>query len=741
MVHQLRAILYRSAVFLVISAGLFSPVEARKYAFLVGVSNYPNLEKRFQLSGPDNDVKLMMSVLQQWQVKKEDIRVLYSSNKKKPTKANIVSGLRELAANAGPDDFVYLYFAGHGSRQPARAGDSEEEDHLDEIFLPEDVGSWKDEIGAVERAITDNEINELITKIRSNGTFVWAVFDSCHSGTMLRSVNRIKWRKVDPTALGIPKAFKAMPSLNIPASPPLITSPKTSGNGSKKPGGFVAFYAAQSHELAPELKMPPHSSSPTSHGLFTYQLAQAMMTGGGLTYRQLGQVILQKYVQQGMRATTPLFEGTHLDAPMLGRTNQEVMHQWPVRLRGSRKRSLFIPAGELQNIGKGSVFALLENVSDSDDKAIGYAIADHVELFGAQLSPVAYGGRPVLDLAVLPRSSYARMIKPSFQFALSVARPDLATAKTDRERRVVTIIEQMVAEQKAGKTANGLQVQWQKAEAPADIHLVFSPGGEPQSATKGCARNHLWFVDRTGALICSGSKANLSFRLQTPSADFDHNVKQALGKWLSAIGKVRNLEQMVERFKGGRFSRKIKVKLLVKRAGERKEIVVDQSSRQPLAEGDTLRLEIANNSRSPVDLTILFVDSRFGITTLFPTRGRTNRIAAKGHINNIGGKITQDTLGLEGMIVIASKASAGSPVADFSFLSQQKLSRTKNVRSLGASRTQVDPQLATIQALFSAAAFGERGSASTRSVAGRKKTSRTPFKNVTIKSLRWMVGE
>ena len=130
---------------------------------------------------------------------------------------------------------------------------------------------------------------------------------------------------------------------------------------------------------------------------------------------------------------------------------------------------------------------------------------------------------------------------------------------------------------------------------------------------------------------------------------------------------------------------------MVKRAGQRKEVELDQSSRLPLHEGDALiRLDITNGSRAPVDLTILFVDSRFGITTLFPTRGRTNRIAAGSHIDNIGGKITRDTVGLEGMIVIASKAASGTPVADFSFLAQKKLSRRKNVRTVlkrfGASR-------------------------------------------------------
>ena len=228
----------------------------------------------------------------------------------------------------------------------------------------------------------------------------------------------------------------------------------------------MAFYAAQSHELAPELKMPPHAAKPKSHGLFTYQLAQAMMSGAGLSYRQLGQTILQNYVVQGMRATTPLFEGTHLDALMFGRINQGSNDQWPVRKRGGSKPSMFVPAGQLQQIGKGAIFALLAKVSDANDKALGYARANLVEIFGTKLVPIAYEDKPAIDIKALPRSTYARMIKPSFQFGLSVAMPRLRDAVSDRERRVAKIIEAMVAEQRADKNANGLQIKWQKPGRP-----------------------------------------------------------------------------------------------------------------------------------------------------------------------------------------------------------------------------------------------------------------------------------
>ena len=97
-----------------------------------------------------------------------------------------------------PDDFVYLHFSGHGSQAPA-LNDETELDGLDELFLPVDIGPWNDTVGAVENALLDDEIGEMIGAIRAKGATVWAVFDSCHSGTATRAsgpMRRLNWRTV-----------------------------------------------------------------------------------------------------------------------------------------------------------------------------------------------------------------------------------------------------------------------------------------------------------------------------------------------------------------------------------------------------------------------------------------------------------------------------------------------------------------------------------------------------------------
>ena len=515
---------------------------ARTYGLLVGVSDYPNLARRFQLKGPGNDVELMRKVLEQRGVAAGDIVLLRSGGQLRPTRSNIISALRQLAKKVKKGDFVYLHFAGHGSQQPAQPGDLDEGDGLDEIFLPEDVGKWQDSIGAVKNAITDNELNRLITAIRNRGAFIWAVFDSCHSGTMLRSVSRIKWRKVSANALGIPRERRkgrskkgSQPHFGQPSPLGSLAAMADVSGPSKTDvegrGGYVAFYAAQTNELAPELSLPPGLTPKRSHGMFSYALAEAITAAPDVSYRRLGQMILQKYVRQGMRATTPLIEGSHLDAPLFGQQNRPLQRQWPVALRGARKKRLYVPAGRLHKIGKGAVFAILKNAADRDEAAIGYARADLVELFGAQLSPIEYAGKKPLKLSSSLRSAYARVIKPAFAFSLKVALPEKTNAVTSRERRMLGAVKAFADRGgDKGGAKPGLQIEWVKAGQPADVRLAFTPARKTaqDAPAQPCPRNHLWFLDRSGALLCHGARKNMSFEIGQPSAAFDRNVAAGL---------------------------------------------------------------------------------------------------------------------------------------------------------------------------------------------------------------------
>lgn len=104
-----------------------------------------------------------------------------------------------------PGDFVTLHFSGHGAQAPT-PDPSTKLDGLDEPFPPVNTGPWSDGVGAVENALVDDEIGALIDGLRAMGADVWAVFDSCHSGSVTRAVETaeadVRTRQLPPEVLG-----------------------------------------------------------------------------------------------------------------------------------------------------------------------------------------------------------------------------------------------------------------------------------------------------------------------------------------------------------------------------------------------------------------------------------------------------------------------------------------------------------------------------------------------------------
>src|SRR5262245_59603050 len=100
-----------------------------RFALLVGVTKYPNLESRWNLAGGGNDCKLLKDVLtRRFKFPDDDyhVRVLTDEHGTKrpellPTKANIEREFKRLADKnlLKPDDQVVILLSGHGSQQEA----------------------------------------------------------------------------------------------------------------------------------------------------------------------------------------------------------------------------------------------------------------------------------------------------------------------------------------------------------------------------------------------------------------------------------------------------------------------------------------------------------------------------------------------------------------------------------------------------------------------------------------------
>ncbi|KAF8959332.1 caspase domain-containing protein [Flammula alnicola] len=199
------------------------PQQRRKLAFLIGV-NYSGRGERWRLKGPQADVVAMKTALigmglwdpfavitllvlilyrvkDVFQFSEEDIVVLSDcetvDDDHKPTQQNVMRELQRFVRRDLEADYVFV-FSGHSS-QRNEEGHRVEADGLEEYIIPCDaVTSENQPEFDEERIIPDKVLNEFLIQPLMNGSQLLAIFDSCHSGTLLNlrhyKCNRLgKW--------------------------------------------------------------------------------------------------------------------------------------------------------------------------------------------------------------------------------------------------------------------------------------------------------------------------------------------------------------------------------------------------------------------------------------------------------------------------------------------------------------------------------------------------------------------
>ncbi len=150
----------------------------QKSALLVGI-NY--VGSPYQLQGCINDVVNMQSFLVS-KYKYNNTTLITDNTPVKPTRVNILNGFTKLLNDARSGDTLFFHFSGHGT-QTADVNRDELEGY-DEAIVSSDL-----------RLIVDDELNTIIRKYLKRGVTLYAVFDSCHSGTVLD----LKYNYLDTT--------------------------------------------------------------------------------------------------------------------------------------------------------------------------------------------------------------------------------------------------------------------------------------------------------------------------------------------------------------------------------------------------------------------------------------------------------------------------------------------------------------------------------------------------------------
>lgn len=654
-------------VVLLSASGLFAK-ELR--ALIVGVSDYPNLGKDFQLEGPRNDVVRMRSVLERRGFAPQQITLLADgvAGAALPTRSNILSELDRLAKTAVKGDFVVLYFAGHGSQQPADRKTAEgraEADGLFEIFLPRDVGKWSGALGTVQNALVKTEMRDAVDRILAKGAFVWGVFDSCHSATMVRSGGDpgVRYRYVNPGDLGVPPAAldAALPDASktrggpgVPESPFIAVAPRAGV------GGSVFFYAAQTRESTPEMLLPKGHPDGKQFGLFGFMVMEALETGTPMTYRQMAQYVLTRYGAMNENRVTPLFSGTDLDKPVLMQ-EAPLVQQWKIE----RGRELVVLAGALAQLNEGTIVAVMADPLAKTEAAVGYLKLTQVGLAASTAVPLEYLGKPALAPEAIPRGGFARVVHVAPQYSLRVSVDAKDCAKPCMPLDVVNA--SRVAKPDSAPTV----ITWVDAPALGDVMLrvlsdriVLLP---PSLQGVNCAR--------------SASHCEQGSVLLADPADraVDRGLRDKLADSLQAVARTTNLLRIAAQLAGaGRSNSQPEVAMkLIAKDGKERAYAAGQVPM--LHAGDRISVTLRNKGSAAVDATMLYVDARYGINVLFPAgAGSSNRLEP-GAVYDFDVDINDDTVGLERMMTIGVAAEKNQERADFSFLGQSSLVRARGV--------------------------------------------------------------
>ena len=680
MLKLLRVGLLAATTMVAAGTMLAAPAMARtNHAVLVAVSAYPGLLPKASLVGPNHHAKLVRDyLLSSAPVAFDEANVTLLADNldgaaASPTHEHILDALKEVAEGAERDDFVYLHFSGHGAQQPALEPGSET-DGLDEIFLPADTAKWADRTKGVPNALMDNEIGAALDAIRDKGAFVWIIFDACHSGDATRDIAPAGEhdRKVKFDDLGIPDSAVQAAMAEAAATPQEAeaarreaafelgtssrgidsgTDQSATGAQSIAKGGMVAFFAAQTIETTPEMPLPKGTPGAESYGLFTYTIFSKLAENPNMTYRQLGHAVLQQYSADARQRPTPLFEG-ELDARVFGSEKIDTVMQWQVEAKDGKAS---LPAGLLHRLTPGTKLAVLPSPASELSETLGYLEVKSAKNLTSTVVPVAFEGKPALDLAAMPANAYARLVELAVDYRLKVARP----AGGDGFDAEVDLVDDAL--EKLATDGRGVNVEIVDPGAEADVRLAVMRGDAfPGAKSANVAGPALYFLPSSG-------DAGTATGEHPPLVAIDPSDPDRLAK-----GTADNLLKI---FRATSLSRlaaasdykpdQVNVQFMIRRDGADEMQPLETASVPVLMPDDEVHILAENKSTKLVDINILYVGSDYSITHI-----DAQRLVPGARIEEGLFAFTDTSFGRERMIAVLTEAPPLSEIEDLSFLAQ-----------------------------------------------------------------------
>jgi hypothetical protein len=663
-------------------------LRAEKHALLVGVSQYPNLPAESWLKGPEQDVAMMRELLltPACGFKTNHIVALCGWPKdalRRPTYKNIKAAVASMTGEVQRGDFVFLLFSGHGSQQPVHPDAKDiENDGLDEIFLPADVSDWDNAKQSVKHAITDNEVRTWVEELLGKGASVWIVFDSCHSGTMTREFATAdrQYRRVAPEML-IPEAVLRKAAKRTGVTRAIGGAGSPHDLPVDRPG-LVAMYAAQSFE--PTFEIPLPNPEDERHGIFTYMLAKVIGAAEQpMTYRELTNRIMTLYRCNGILQPTPGIEGTAVDALVL--ESKALGDRPTIRMfRDPRLQRLRIDRGSLHGIGCKSLLEVFPPAGVADaEKRLGYVKVSRVSALTAEVLPVAHNGLPRPETTALGLGNRCRIASLAFDLPpLRVAVRDVSGAPLLRFRGKATTRPNMQSVVRAVATANPnlvTNVSAGKAEwilaAEGNAILLESITQTVVEPTDASAPSRLLVADLS--------------QVEARSAEA---LQRATQSALLRLARARQLLHLASAGSPGdsRSGVQVGVELLryESETAARGTPIINGPAGRILHDGDIVSFRITNPNTFPIDVSLLFIDSQYGITCLFPERGTVddNRLLPGQVIEIPRIAVNATTVGPEQVVTIAVRSTLDRQ--DFRCLEQESLGQRRSGENQAASPLQ-----------------------------------------------------
>jgi hypothetical protein len=641
------------------------------HALLVGVTKYPHLDEGLWLSGGANDVLLVEELLRvKFSFPRDRIVILSEAegsrnSRKAPSRTNIERECRRLARLAREGDRVVVFLAGHGSLQPEKAGARDPyPDGFDRIFLPRDVRAWQETRGAVN-AISGRELGEWLRPIPVKKASLWVVVDACHSGEMLRGAGE-RVRQADPEqALKIPR--QAMERARKKAARPAARAagrPATFAPRLAQLPGVALLYACQAHEVTVEQRCLPGAGQGRFYGLLTCTLGRILSsTSVPLTYRELTLRIQNEYSVMDRTSPTPVIEGRGRDQIILG---SEKLERLPITL-SRRDDGLRINAGQMHGMTAGSVLAVYPPPGEKGTLR-GHVRITRLRLTSALVVPCVHGKAGVAaekDLLggrceVVLADFGDQKLRVAVDRTGSRAGRETGAARQQLQRELDRLAREL---QQLGK-GDDSPIRFTADQRAADW-LVRLVGGQAY-----LLRAAEWEDSRAQGGVPAAA-AQKALRTIVGPAVGGEGRPAWLRNSLTRIARAQNLLKLTARPLDEAVPRSRLSPARAKVEMVRLDGRSDRDAQGPLPTfyaGESVEFRVTNTGRIPLDVTLLYVDSGFGIEALFPL-AENNRLRPGATLKVPPVDVKVRTTGREHVVLIAVKAEGLEPV-DFVSLAQ-----------------------------------------------------------------------